>query len=402
MNPSGRPSILRDDRGAMMLMSLFLGLLLIGTLYYILGVGDALLYRRVMQDGADAGAFAASVIAAKGMNLHALLNVVMAVTAGVLLVIRSVEVLLEIVLAILGGLAASIVLAPKALPLIAAITPAEATVEKIGDAVEQFVRIAHDALDVAHHAVQRGYPLLAEARAVDMMAFQDVYDPPVSAGFVVPLFGPSLPDGGRGLPVEEIEVGTLCDRAANALGDRLSNVNSRVPRWLLKFLGGVVAKALRLGKRRTCAEDIVESPRGVLARRSDGTPVWLGHEEFQYRGYTIGGDPHRRQWQTGERGIRIAQGGRTEGRNGSYEAHAVGRIGLAQAEYYFDGREDRAEWLWKQRWRARLRRFRISRRWVPSGITGACSAAGGRVSAGGLAAVCDVVRDFSINAMSAH
>jgi hypothetical protein len=58
--------------------------------------------------------------------------------------------------------------------------------------------------------------------------------------------------------------------------------------------------------------------------------------------------------------------------------------------------------LWKQRWRARLRRFRISRRWVPAGITGACSAAGGRVSAGGLAAVCDVVRDFSINAMSAH
>ena len=402
MNPSGRHPILCDDRGAMMLMSLFLGLLLIGTLYYILGVGDALLYRRVMQDGADAGAFAASVIAAKGMNLHALLNVVMAVTAGVLLVIRSVEVLLEIVLAILGGLAASIVLAPKALPLIAAITPAEAAVEKIGDAVEQFVRIAHDALDVAHHAVQRGYPLLAEARAVDMMAFQDVYDPPVSAGFVVPLFGPSLPDGGRGLPVEEADIGTLCDRAANALGDRLSNVSSRVPRWLLKFLGGVVAKALRLGKRRTCAEDIVESPRGVVARRSDGTQVWLGHEEFQYRGYTIGGDPHRRHWKTGERGIRVAQGGRTQGRNGSYEAHAVGRIGLAQAEYYFDGREDRAEWLWKQRWRARLRRFRISRSWVPSGISGACSAAGGRVSAGGLAAVCDVVRDFSINAISAH
>ncbi|MGB5191523.1 MAG: hypothetical protein WBN70_00975 [Polyangiales bacterium] len=402
MNPSGRHSILCDDRGAMMLMSLFLGLLLIGTLYYILGVGDALLYRRVMQDGADAGAFAASVIAAKGMNLHALLNVVMAVTAGVLLVIRSVEVLLEIVLAILGGLAASIVLAPKALPLIAAITPAEAAVEKIGDAVEQFVRIAHDALDVAHHAVQRGYPLLAEARAVDMMAFQDVYDPPVSAGFVVPLFGPSLPDGGRGLPVEEADIGTLCDRAANALGDRLSNVSSRVPRWLLKFLGGVVAKALRLGKRRTCAEDIVESPRGVVARRSDGTQVWLGHEEFQYRGYAIGGDPHRRHWKTGERGIRVAQGGRTQGRNGSYEAHAVGRIGLAQAEYYFDGREDRAEWLWKQRWRARLRRFRISRSWVPSGISGACSAAGGRVSAGGLAAVCDVVRDFSINAISAH
>ena len=181
MSGSNR-SLFSDTTGAMMLMALFVALFLIGGLYYILGVGDALLYRGVMQDGADAGAFAASVLAAKGMNFHALLNVVMAVTAGILLVIRSVEVLLEIVLGILSGLASSIVLAPKALPLIAALTPAESSVEKIGDAVEQFVRVAHDALDVAHHAVQRGYPLLAEARAVDTMAFQEVYDPPVSAG----------------------------------------------------------------------------------------------------------------------------------------------------------------------------------------------------------------------------
>ena len=397
-----RHSIVRETEGAMMLMSLFLGLLLIGALYYILGIGDALLYRRVMQDGADSGAFAASVIAAKGMNLHVLLNVVMAVTAGVLLVIRSVEVLLEIVLAILAGLAASVVLAPKALPLIAALSPAEAAVEKIGDAVEQFVRIAHDALDVAHHAVQRGYPLLAEARAVDMMAFQDAYDPPVSAGFVVPLLGPRLPKGGRGLPVEKVDIGISCDRVANALGNRLSNVNSKVPKWLLKFLGGVVAKALRLGKRRTCVDDVVESPRGVIGEREDGTTVWLGHEEFQYRAYAIGRDPHSSHWQTGERGIRAAQGGRTDGRNGAYASHAVGRVGLAQSEYYFDGTESKSEWLWKQRWRARLRRFRISRGLVPSGITGACSAAGGRAPQRGLTAICDLVRDFSINAISAH
>jgi hypothetical protein len=391
-----------DTRGAMMVMSLFVGLLLIGALYYILGVGDALLYRRVMQDGADAGAFAASVVAAKGMNLHALLNVVMAVTAGILLVIRSVEVLLEIVLAILSGLAASVVLAAKALPLIAAITPAEAAVEKIGDAVEQFVRIAHDALDVAHHAVQRGYPLLAEARAVDVMAFQGAYDPPVAAGFVVPLLGPKLPQGDHGLPIEKHDIDVLCDRAANALGNRLSNVRSKVPRWLFKFLGGVVAKALRLGKRRTCADDVVESPRVVIANRSDGSPVWLGHEEFQYRGYTVGRDPHGGHWQTGERGIRVAQGGRPAGRNSSYKAHAVGRIGLAQSEYYFAGTEDRSEWLWKQRWRARLRRFRVSREWVPSGITSACSAARGGAFAGGLTAICDLARDFSLNAVSAH
>lgn len=393
----GRCTLLSDTRGAMMLMSLFLGLLLVGSLYYILGVGDALLYRRVMQDGADAGAFAASVIAAKGMNLHALLNVVMAATAGVLLVIRSVEVLLEIILAVLHGLAASVILAPKALPLIAVLSPAETAVDRIGDSVEQFVRVAHDALEVAHRAVQHGYPLLADARAVDVMAFEEAYDPPASGGFVVPVLGARLPTGGRGLPVEENDVGTLCDRAANGLGNRLSRASSRVPRWLLRFLGNVVAKALRLGKRRTCDEGIVESPRGVLLNRQDGTRVWLGHEEFQYRAYAIGRDPREGSWQTGERGIRFAQGGSTTGRDGVYDAQVVGRIALAQSEYYFDGTEDKSEWLWKQRWRSRLRRFRVSREWVPSGILSACSGA-----RGGFLGACDVVRDFSINVVSTH
>lgn len=260
-------SLWMDTRGAIMVMALFLAIFLVGAMYLVLGVGDALLYRRVMQDGADAGAFAASVIAAKGMNLHAVLNVAMAVTAGILLVLRSAEVLLEILLAILHAMAASIILAPKALPLIAVLTPAEASVERIGDGVEEFVRISHDALDAAHLAVQRGFPLLAEARAVDSMVSHQAYDPPVAAGFVIPLLGAALPEGGRGLPVEKDDVDVLCDRAANALGNRLSNVSSSVPRWLLKALGGAVEKALRLGKRRTCDEAIVESPRAVLRQR---------------------------------------------------------------------------------------------------------------------------------------
>lgn len=394
--------LVQDTDGAMMLMSLFMSLLLIGAVYYILGVGDAVIYRRIMQDGADAGAHAASVMAAKGMNLHALLNVVMAVTTGILLVIRSVEVLLEITIAIVSALAGTVVLAAKAGALLALLTPVESNVERIGDAVEEFVRVAHDALEVAHQAVQHGYPLLAEARAVDAMAFQAAFDPPVAGGFVVPLLGPRIPEGGRGLPVEKDDIGALCDRVARGLSRKLSNVNTKVPRWLLKFLGGVVEQALRLGKRRTCADDVVESPRKVMENRMDGTAVWLGHEEFQYRAYAIGRDPHENHWQQGERGIRTAQAGAEEGRDGSHRAHNIGRFGLAQAEYYFDGTEHKAEWLWRQRWRSRLRRFRISRSWIPTGILSACSGARGRARLEGLTGLCDVARDFSINAVSAH
>ena len=75
-----REGLIQETGGAMMLLSLFMALFLIGTLYYILGVGDAVIYRRIMQDSADAGAHAAAVMGAKGMNLHVLLNVVMALS----------------------------------------------------------------------------------------------------------------------------------------------------------------------------------------------------------------------------------------------------------------------------------------------------------------------------------
>lgn len=399
--PASVPTIVIHERGSVMTVALFMALFMVGMLYLILGLGDAVLYRRVMQDAADSGAFAASVMAAKGMNLHVLLNVVMAITAGVLLVIRSVEVLLEIVLAVLDTLAASIVLAPKAIPLIAVFTPVESTVERVGDGVEQFVRVAHDALDAAHVAVQHGYPLLAEARAVEAMAFEPVYDPPVMAGFVTPLLGPRIPGGGRGLPVEEDGLGVPCDRVADALGNRLANVRSKVPKWVLKFLGAVVSRALRLGKRRTCDEDIIEPPRRIIRRREDGSEVWLGHEEFQYRAFDIGRSPHDGVWQHGERGVRTSQGGATQGRDSIHAAHVLGRIGLAQSEYYFQGTEGSSQWMWKQKWRARLRRFRISRAWTP-GIVGACAGARGISAGEGPGRLCDVIRDFAINAISAH
>lgn len=389
-----------DQSGATVVLGLFLSLFLTGMVYFAMGVGDAVLYRRIMQDGADAGAFSASVTAAKGMNLHVLLNIAMMSTAAVLLVVRSVEVLLEILIAVLQGLTASIVLAPKALALIATLTPVESTVERIGDAVEQFVRSAHDALDVAHHAVQRGYPLLAEVRAIDAMASQDAYDPPISAGFVVPILGPALPSGGRGLPLAESSLGTLCDRAASGFGTRIARVRSGVPRWLLRFLGGVVEKALRLGKRRTCDPSVVEPPRGVLASRSDGTQVWLGHDEFQYRAFAIGNDPHGDPWSRAERGIRMASGGRVSPRRAAYYAHAVGRLGVSQSEYYFDGTEDKAEWMWRQRWRARLRRFRAPTGSLATSLLDGCRRAVGSTTSATSSSVCDLLSHLPLGGAS--
>jgi hypothetical protein len=38
---------------------------------------------------------------------------------------------------------------------------------------------------------------------------------------------------------------------------------------------------------------------------------------------------------------------------------ALGGYSTAQAEYFFDGKDARTEWMWEMRWRARLRRFHV-------------------------------------------
>jgi hypothetical protein len=39
--------------------------------------------------------------------------------------------------------------------------------------------------------------------------------------------------------------------------------------------------------------------------------------------------------------------------------HELRQYGFAQAEYFYDGTEEAADWMWNMNWRARLRRFRL-------------------------------------------
>lgn len=60
-----------------MLTGLFMSIFLIGALWFVIGIGDAIVFRDTMQEAADHGAFTSSSMNAKGMNLIALLNLVM-------------------------------------------------------------------------------------------------------------------------------------------------------------------------------------------------------------------------------------------------------------------------------------------------------------------------------------
>jgi metal-sulfur cluster biosynthetic enzyme len=72
-----------DDRGAIMVLGVFLAMFLIGALWFLIGIGDMLVFRDKAQEAADAAAFSVTVVHAKGMNLIAALNLLMLVMTAI-------------------------------------------------------------------------------------------------------------------------------------------------------------------------------------------------------------------------------------------------------------------------------------------------------------------------------
>lgn len=86
-----------DDAGAVMMTGLFMCLFLIGALWYVIGVGDAVVHRDTMQEAADHAAFTSASLHAKGMNLIAACNLVLLVLTAIHLILGIIHDVLLVV-----------------------------------------------------------------------------------------------------------------------------------------------------------------------------------------------------------------------------------------------------------------------------------------------------------------
>ena len=66
-----------NQNGAIMVIGLCMACFLIGALWTIIGIGDAIVFRDQMQEAADHAAFTSAALQAKGMNFISALNLVM-------------------------------------------------------------------------------------------------------------------------------------------------------------------------------------------------------------------------------------------------------------------------------------------------------------------------------------
>ena len=76
---------LRDDRqGAIMVIAVFMAAAVVGAVWYMFGLGEAMLYREQLRAAADAAAFDSAVEHALGMNMLSMINIVMAAWLSIL------------------------------------------------------------------------------------------------------------------------------------------------------------------------------------------------------------------------------------------------------------------------------------------------------------------------------
>lgn len=189
-----------------MLIGVFMAVFLAGALYYTIGMGDALLHRERMQDAADAAAFSAAIVHARGMNVIVLINIVMAALLAVIVALKLIEaltiaamVLIAILSYFTGGTAA------------AALPDLEILRQNVHREAEAAKKVIFPQLGLLHKAargIRSVVPPASELRVVDTVVGH--YNPPAYFGIVIPTR--------RTLPTTNDQFDVLCKKAGRNVG----------------------------------------------------------------------------------------------------------------------------------------------------------------------------------------
>jgi hypothetical protein len=222
-----------DRRGFILIVACVMGALLVGALWYVASVGDAIVFRERMQDAADATAFEDAVWQARGMNAIAMLNIVMAAVLAVLVALRVVELLcaayitVTLLVCFIPGLD---VACPPLADFLPTVRSGLKKVLDLDNKIAPKIMDAIFALNQAEEVVAAAAPVLATLESsLNNMAF---YGSPIDAtvGLSLSLVPPAVDNkisesgsGGNGFPVR---MGTLTPGKKGAIKENRSGTDS--------------------------------------------------------------------------------------------------------------------------------------------------------------------------------
>ncbi|MEC7520275.1 MAG: pilus assembly protein TadG-related protein [Myxococcota bacterium] len=360
--------LLTDQAGATMVMGVFIAVMLVGMIYYVWGIGDVILHRERMQDASDTAAFSAAVIHARGMNMIALLNIVMAALAFVAATMATITAMIQAAFA-----AATFVCAfcgpwcgwcCSACPYAVRHGMEYRRADAMSDRVDSFVEAALRGMRGYAIGIRNGVPIAAQAKVVSYGA--EVYSPVTTLGVMAPPHRLQLPtqDDETNWPCREKVLPWVRPAASAGV-------------WLFGSPSPYMAGGIAWGLYRAPAITDEWCEDGYFQRITDDAQE-MGNDEYQVQAYMIG--DHDFEWS--QTGVAVATWGEGDDAGSMYSSlTAAGQVGFAQGEFFYDyPEEDWREWLWHQKWRARLRRWRLS----ATGVGSLSAACGGSSACGAL------------------
>jgi hypothetical protein len=216
-------SFVTDDRGAVMVMGIFMCSCLVGALWYLAGIGDAIIYRERLQEAADAVAFSEAALHARGMNLLVLINLIMAVVLGIRVALRTAKIVLVVASAVFAALG---IVDPPLFAASAATSSAAAVLQNVGSALDPAIDVALQGLNAAQDVIAATTPALAKAGATLSVGheYSQGSSSPVARTATIELAGI-----GSSLPVEHTDPTVLCKNAAGALPELSEWLLSQTP-----------------------------------------------------------------------------------------------------------------------------------------------------------------------------
>ena len=242
--------IVADERGAIMVMGIFMCTCLVGALWYIAGIGDAVVYRERLQEAADATAMTTAVLHARGMNILVMLNLAMAAILAIRVALKVLQVALGFATIIVGGCALVPLPFNPAQPVCIIAEPllaeADDIVATILEDVNPIIDEILEALNMAAKALVRIIPWTSGAGGVML---GEKYTPFIwHAGAVPP---PHLLE--EGLPARDGTTARLCSEAGTAVTDLLKEITPGVVRPVIGFVNPLFQEVLSEGGDYFCA-----------------------------------------------------------------------------------------------------------------------------------------------------
>jgi hypothetical protein len=225
----------RDTRGAIMVSATFMAVFATAALWYVIGIGDAIIYRERVQDSADAVAFAGAVYHARGMNIIASLNIVMAALLGLVVAAKLLKFLNDTASAVGCGCIPVPIIGPACGTVCTVTNNARTPINKSVDALTQLYNKVGPALSEAQNGFAVAMPWIAEAKSV---AVSQKYQPDVTLGAIA---SPSLAPAGdrKGLPVEDGDDGVLCNKVSSGIVDMTFDT-LHLPGMVKGWVGGTL------------------------------------------------------------------------------------------------------------------------------------------------------------------